>query len=110
MTCAKKHVECYLVTKTHVIVGTNACNNPQKVCPREFGEGYDKCASICDQPYHAEMDALTTAEERGIDVRGAIAIVRHWRCCDSCQRSLRDAGITTTIILPPEEGEQCLRP
>ena len=105
MTCAKKHVECCLITKTHVIVGTNRCNNPQKHCPRKPGEGYEKCTYVCGQPYHAEMDALTTAEEHGIDVRAAIAIVRHWRVCDSCQRALEAAGVKMTVISPPRETE-----
>ena len=40
--CAKTTTRCTLVTPggTH-IVGTNECRNPQPVCPRLPGEGYE---------------------------------------------------------------------
>jgi deoxycytidylate deaminase len=65
MTCAKQTVTCTLVTPDgDHIVGTNYCLNPQAVCPRALGEGYDKCASICQQLGHAEEVALSIAGDR----------------------------------------------
>ena len=103
MTCAKRHVECYIVTRQGVVKGDNSCRNPQKACPRGMGEGYEKCVSICGQESHAEINALNAAESLGYDLRGATAIVLHWRVCDGCQRALRAAGIAVTSILDLEQ-------
>lgn len=76
--------------------GTNACNNPQKVCPREPGEGYEKCKSICDQPGHAEEVALAAARAAGVDVTGWKAVlIDHTYYCRNCQEKLFEAGIAT---------------
>ncbi len=56
MSCAKKRVQCVLIAEDgEVFVGENWCNNPQQTCPREPGEGYDKCTHICKQNAHAEI-------------------------------------------------------
>ncbi len=58
--CAKMTVRCTLVTPAgEHIVGTNHCENPQPVCPRAPGEGYEKCTSVCRQVGHAEVVAAT---------------------------------------------------
>lgn len=108
MTCAKRHVDCFIITRQGTVVGSNSCRNPQKVCPRSPGEGYEKCISICGQESHAEIAALNKAEALGYDLAGATAIVLHWRVCDGCQRALRAAGIAITSIINAEaEKPKC---
>lgn len=90
--CAKQVVTCTLITKDgERFVGRNDCANPQPVCPRLPGEGYEKCASICDQRGHAEEQALRAAGEKA---RGATAYIEgHTYCCQACQHALFDAGV-----------------
>lgn len=95
MTCAKKVVVCWLFTPTgEVYRGENWCQHPQRTCPRDPGEGYEKCWSVCGQVAHAEVDALMKAGDRA---RGATAIVQHKRVCDHCLAALAAAGVTTVI-------------
>lgn len=95
MTCAKKVVKCVIETpKGDYFYGDNSVRNPQDVCPREEGEDYTKCKTICDQPGHAEEMALKAARDAGVDVSGGrvfISGIDHY--CKSCQRKLYAAGI-----------------
>lgn len=97
MTCAKKVVICQILTKDgQVFTGRNDCNNPQPLCPREAGEGYEKCKTICDQPGHAEEVALEQAQLAGANLGGAVAYIGgigHY--CKNCQIKLFDAGVTS---------------
>jgi len=96
MTCAKKRVGCSIVATQadgtrRTYYGTNACANPQPVCPREPGQGYEKCKSICQQEGHAEEVALKLAAQ---DAVGATAILHnHTYFCRSCQEQLFAAGV-----------------
>jgi deoxycytidylate deaminase len=92
MTCAKAQVSCTIISANGVeYTGTNACRNPQEVCPRAPGEDYAKCSSICDQIGHAEIVALNLA---GHAARGGKAIVRgNTYACRPCQEALYAAGI-----------------
>jgi len=95
--CAKTHVVCVISTPSgHVFKGTNWCANPQEVCPRSAGEGYDKCKSICKQEGHAEVDALKLAGDKA---RGASAVLTgHSYACQSCQEALFGAGISSLHV------------
>jgi len=97
MSCAKKKVECVIVApRGESFVGENSCNNPQEVCPRLPGEGYEKCKSICDQPDHAETAALKLA---GGKVEGGVAYIYGIdHLCKDCQQTLVQAGIKTFVI------------
>lgn len=98
MTCAKKHVCCYIVHKGKTYVGTNKVNKPQKTCPRGPNEGYKKCTTICDQPGHAEEMALKAAE--GVDLTGAVAYLSGiGYYCKSCQEKLFNAGIESLRLM-----------
>lgn len=91
--CAKREVRCVLVDRIsgHDVVGENWCRNPQKVCPREEGEGYEKCKTICQQDNHAEEDAL---RQLNGDAYGYHAILYgHDYYCPSCQKALFAAGV-----------------
>lgn len=100
MTCAKRRVTCVIHAPSgELVAGENWCANPQPACPREEGEGYEKCQSICQQLGHAEETALLAAEELGIDVRGGEALITgHFRVCDTCAKLLRDAGIVKVQV------------
>jgi len=92
MSCAKKRVTCIIVDgKGNPYIGHNDCRKPQEKCPREPGEGYEKCKSICDQEDHAEIMALKAA---GSAANGAVAHlygITHY--CDACQKALFSAGV-----------------
>ena len=94
--CAKQTVECIIIDKNgRQFYGSNACLNPQKACPRQPGEGYEKCKSICNQLGHAEEMALWNAQSNGAELAGAHAIVTgHTYACRDCQESLYEAGIS----------------
>lgn len=92
MTCAKTTVTCVITASDgERFVGTNSCANPQSKCPREPGEGYAKCASICQQQGHAEIQAIRAAGAKAI---GATAeLFGHTYACQSCQEALFKAGV-----------------
>ena len=98
MTCAKVKVRCTIIAKEgRTFQGTNMCMNPQRVCPREPGEGYQKCKSVCHQIGHAEMVAL---ENAGDAANGALAIVeKHRGVCTDCLSALKDAGVREILTV-----------
>lgn len=100
MTCAKKRVTCIIITrKGDAFWGENTCDEPQEICPREDGEGYDKCTEVCKQPNHAEIDALNAALESGYDLSCALAILTGIdHMCKPCARALSEAGVTEIIL------------
>jgi len=91
--CAKARVFCKIIgERGETYVGENACDNPQVVCPREEGEDYTKCETICQQQGHAEIQALKAA---GDDAKRGIAILYgHTYFCAHCQHALFDAGVS----------------
>lgn len=93
--CAKTTVRCTVRTPDGwKVSGTNECRNPQPVCPRRPGEGYEKCKSICDQVGHAEEVALLNAQDAGVNLSGATAeVVGHTYFCMNCQHALFKAGV-----------------
>lgn len=91
MTCAKKQVTCYLVTSAGIFVGRNTCLSPVDVCPREPGEGYEKCRSVCKQIGHAEEVALQMAGEYARGATAWLEGIGHY--CRSCQEKLFSAGV-----------------
>lgn len=98
--CAKTTVTCtlFLADGTQV-VGTNACSNPQAVCPRLPGEDYTKCSTICDQQGHAEVQALARVSPPA-RAEGASAIVTgHTYACRECQEALFAAGVKWLRVL-----------
>lgn len=95
MTCAKVVVTAELhLLDGSVWLGSNHCEKPQSVCPRAADEGYYKCKSICEQPFHAEVDAMTTAERYGHQLEGGKMIVYHKRVCESCEAAMALCGVT----------------
>lgn len=98
--CAKRRVRCTIVGSDGVsVTGENECANAQSVCPREEGEDYHKCQTICQQVGHAEEVALDKARAAGLDFHKSVAVIAgHWYACTGCQQSLRKAGVETLIF------------
>lgn len=82
-------------------VATNHCERPQTVCPRAelpTGVGYELCRSVCQQPGHAEVNALALA---GLGALGATLYLEgHFYACDSCKTAAQNAGISNIIVGP----------
>lgn len=98
--CAKQIVIAIVVTKDEkYFFGSNWCKNPQSECPRgsmPTGVGYEKCKTVCNQPYHAEVDACKNA---GKWARGAtLYMIGHTYCCEKCKRIMRQYRIKKVII------------
>lgn len=106
MTCAKRRVICVLSDDLGgVCSGENLCDRPQPACPREPGEGYEKCGSICLQMGHAEVQALATWQARFLGRPPTHALIRgHDRVCDNCLRLLESAGVKHVSFGEPEIG------
>lgn len=88
--CAKKQVTAIVGHN----IGTNECENPQGVCPRGPGEGYDKCKSICKQGAHAEINALKEGS-----TSDTLYLYGHDHCCENCLQEMRKAGIIKVYII-----------
>ena len=95
--CAKKEVKCFIIKGKRVFTGTNECRNPQAFCPREPGEGYEKCKTICKQVGHAEEVALDAAGKHANGSRAFIQGIGHY--CKSCQTKLFAAGVKTLGLM-----------
>jgi len=103
--CAKTATRCTIVTQQgEYFVGENWCRNPQEVCPRQPGEGYEKCRSICKQEGHAEEVVVVLAGDKA---KGGIAYLEgHTYACMECQHTMFGAGIKSfSIGKPPKEYE-----
>jgi deoxycytidylate deaminase len=100
--CAKRRTQAVLTTVTgEKFVGENVCLNPQPVCPREEGEGYEKCKSICQQLGHAEEQAIQAAGDKA---RGSTIDVTHWYACKPCSRIALEAGVKNITCVAPEDS------
>lgn len=96
-------------------VGTNHCNNAQDYCPRQgmpTGMGYELCRDICQQPAHAEVNALIAAIDAGALVSkmlmGAdVYIEGHTYACGPCKGALQGVGISSIIFgAPPAKFDE----
>jgi deoxycytidylate deaminase len=105
--CAKRSVACVLVLPDGGrITGTNDCANPQATCPREDGEGYEKCVTVCGQYGHAEAVAVRLAEKLGVRLTGARAYVMgHAYACMQCQLALFGAGVASLSVGAPPPSD-----
>jgi len=103
--CAKRRVQAVLTSPSgEVFVAENVCLNPQPVCPRELGEGYAKCKSICQQVDHAEAQVLRMAGLSGS--MGATLRITHHYACDECLARCKRAGVEKIEYLSPVNSER----
>ena len=94
MTCAKVRVTAVLLTLDgDTFHGENICKKPQTACPRETGEGYQKCVEICEQECHAEVAAVRACLKAGGDPKFGSMVVNYHYICDDCKRYLDGWGI-----------------
>ena len=99
MNCAKQITTCTITTVCgKKYYGENDCLVKQDKCPREEGEGYDKCKSVCFQIGHAEEVAVHNALKAGAKLEGATAEIGHHRICDNCNNLLANHGISNIIL------------
>lgn len=101
--CVKQTVRATIVAVDgERYVATNYTLNPQTECPRagmQTGQGYELCRSVCQQPGHAEVNALRIAGDHARG--GSLYIEGHTYACDSCLKAAQDAGIVAVHIGPP---------
>lgn len=103
-SCAKRRTQAVITGSSgRVYVGENVCLNPQEVCPRQPGEGYDKCRTVCRQVGHGEELALLAAGE---DARGGHLRVAHHYLCSSCEELVARAGLASVQLLAPVDSER----
>lgn len=105
LTCAKREVTAYLIVHVEdlnspppkaIFRSTNYCLSPQDVCPREEGEGYEKCKTLCRQVAHAEINVLSEAGELA---KGSTLVLKgHDHCCDDCVSAMKKAGVKEIMI------------
>lgn len=106
--CAKRRTQAVLIGASgKAYAAENVCLNPQPVCPRLPGEGYEKCTTICRQTSHAELQVLDMA---GADARGGRMQVSHWYACDACAAAVKCAGVDSVQFTAPQEGERTVTP
>lgn len=101
--CVKQVVKATVISRSgNEFVATNHCDTPQQKCPRAdmpTGVGYHLCREVCNQPGHAEVNALALAARWGADVVGGTLIVEgHTYACDSCKAFARQAGIARLVV------------
>lgn len=95
--CLKADVMAMIVDHVgQVATGTNEIQNEfVKKCPRELGEDYTKCKTICQQESHAEIAAIKKAKERGLILEGSkLYLTGHNKPCYNCRKACEKEGIT----------------
>jgi len=102
--CCKGEVVAIIENNGCYWIGSNACENAQKKCPRgkmPTGQGYEMCENICKQFAHAEEMACYEAGKEAIG--GTLYLIGHTYCCDNCKKIMKAHGIEKVVIgkLPP---------
>lgn len=108
MTCAKATVLAVLENRHHpedYVIASNTCNNPQQVCPREDGEDYTKCKTICQQPGHAEIEVLKKIHSTDLTDYD-LTIIGHDRMCQDCMNAVADAGVLVIKFKPEHRNDE----
>ena len=98
--CAKQIVTATVVAPNgDRFIATNYTLNPQVRCPRAdmpTGVGYHLCKEVCEQPGHAEINALKLAGDKAMGA--TLNISGHTYACESCKQAARDAGIKKIVF------------
>lgn len=100
--CVKQEVIAMVYKDGKYWLGSNWCANPQSVCPRDkqnmkSGEGYELCTTVCQQKYHAEVDACKSAGKENCN-GATLYLVGHTYCCDNCISVMKEMGIKEVVI------------
>lgn len=115
--CAKRTVTAVVVLPNgNRYASTNFCMKPQLSCPRdeagyEAGEGYHICQEVCQQPAHAEVNAIRWAmrKEPWHDtgphlknpLKGSDIYVDHTWVCDNCALTAHGHSVKVHLGKPP---------
>lgn len=105
--CIKQSVYAMLVTAEGVeFFGANWMTNGEvTVCPRvtencASGTGYELCADICNQDFHAEVAAIDACINAGHSTVGStVYVVGHTYCCDNCIGTMTSNGVVSAVVL-----------
>ena len=104
--CFKREVCAVIVDKNgKIAVGQNLIYNCFVTeCPRDKGEGYDKCKDVCHQHGHAETEAIKEGKRLGLELKKAnLYLTGHYRVCSDCQKACDEHDINVVIV--NEEGK-----
>lgn len=99
--CFKRQVMAVIIDKNgNIASGENRISNRAvNQCPRDKGEDYEKCKSICNQEGHAEIMAIKQAKKRGLDLNESfLYLIGHHRICDNCNSECNKENINIVII------------
>jgi deoxycytidylate deaminase len=102
----KKQTTLAIIMKDNklISIGINEIKAEVIECPRmglPSGVGYELCKSICNQKYHAEVDACVKAGEMA---KGAtLYLIGHTYCCDNCKKTMDEYGIANVIVCPSDK-------
>lgn len=102
--CVKQVVTATIITPDgRRYVGRNDCNNAQKTCPRAdmpTGMGYELCRDICQQPGHAEIQALAAAGDADLS-ESSLYLEGHTYVCAPCMQAVAARGVILIEIGSP---------
>ena len=106
--CIKQPVGAAVFDKDFGLLGagSNDVAHPPLECPRvkygyPSGRGYSMCKEICQQPRHAEVDAVHNALKcvpAGLLKGASVYIWGHTYCCPACLEFMREAGIAKVVF------------
>ena len=108
MTCAKRVVIATLTNRHNpedYYIATNNCSNPQQVCPREDGEDYTKCHTVCKQAGHAETSVLNLVRSKDLTDYD-LTVIGHDRMCQDCMNAVADAGVLVIKFKPEHHNDE----
>lgn len=100
--CPKRSVYALVVTADgqHYCGANWITNECVTVCPRVEGDLYEKCKSVCLQPFHAETSAMDHCIDAGNTTIGAtVYVVGHDYCCDGCIAAMTANGVSKAVVI-----------
>lgn len=106
--CPKAQVMAALVTVDgRAFAGTNYVGNCDIVaCPRLPDEKYEKCKTVCRQPWHGETSAIDNCLRNGGDPKGGrMYLTGHTICCPDCQAAMKEHGVAYAKCVDPNGKE-----
>lgn len=105
--CCKTTVYALMLcTDGSMFAGTNMIQCHQDECPREVGELYEKCKTVCKQSWHGETSAIDNCLRLGGDPAGGkMYITGHTICCPGCQGSMKEVGMVYAASVD-EDGKE----
>lgn len=103
--CLRTEVYAMILTEDNKeVFGSNWINNKEvEECPRKSspsGVDYHLCREICNQEFHAEIDAIINAQKSElITWNSKMYIVGKDYCCNNCLNAMKSSGISYALCL-----------